>query len=405
MRRPAVRVREASESVSVLHSLYPTVPSAGHRPRHRRLATHAHRCTHTATQEATATSLATFPHLPAEGGQVSKAPSRTTKEVNYPTWLLSAVTVTFLLTVAIFYGLTPSHSTVKARSMGSVQATSNTDSAPEGLSGGCKGAPLLPRAKLPIPGNEHIMHKKAHGSIDTAVQSAPLIPGAKLPIPGDEHIMRKKAHGTTDTAVQSELRYGCDQKTADKICSFNRHYAEHSGYWLTTKFLKEVDRNVETTFYDSVSGKPLFIAPRGRTFAEFEAESRSHGWPSFRDEEVAWDDATQAQGTFPGHLPPPSFTGTCHSQPLLPFPGPFPSYFSPRLPFPGPFPSYYSRVLEFEPQPIAAILHSQTPSLSSSKPRNMGALHQIKQFFTNSKSKTGSKGTTDSVPEGLSNGC
>ena len=35
-----------------------------------------------------------------------------------------------------------------------------------------------------------------------------------------------------------------------------------------------------------VSGKPLFIAPRGRTFEEFKAESISHGWPSFRDQEV-----------------------------------------------------------------------------------------------------------------------
>ena len=43
---------------------------------------------------------------------------------------------------------------------------------------------------------------------------------------------------------------------------------------------------METTYYDSVTGLPLFIAPRGRTFAAFEAESRSHGWPSFRDAEV-----------------------------------------------------------------------------------------------------------------------
>ena len=40
------------------------------------------------------------------------------------------------------------------------------------------------------------------------------------------------------------------------------------------------------TFYDSVSGKPLFIAPKGRTWKEFIDESNKHGWPSFRDEEV-----------------------------------------------------------------------------------------------------------------------
>jgi hypothetical protein len=35
-----------------------------------------------------------------------------------------------------------------------------------------------------------------------------------------------------------------------------------------------------------ITGKPLFIAPRGRTFEEFKQESLGHGWPSFRDEEV-----------------------------------------------------------------------------------------------------------------------
>jgi peptide methionine sulfoxide reductase MsrB len=72
---------------------------------------------------------------------------------------------------------------------------------------------------------------------------------------------------------------------------------------------QEVDRTGETTYYDSVSGKPLFVAPRGRTFAAFEAESRSHGWPSFRDEEVVWDnvrclpdgEAVSLAGTHLGH--------------------------------------------------------------------------------------------------------
>ena len=40
------------------------------------------------------------------------------------------------------------------------------------------------------------------------------------------------------------------------------------------------------TFYDTVTNKPLFKAPQGRTWEEFISESRSHGWPSFRDEEV-----------------------------------------------------------------------------------------------------------------------
>ena len=43
------------------------------------------------------------------------------------------------------------------------------------------------------------------------------------------------------------------------------------------------------TYFDSVTGKPLFIAPQKRTFKDFLEESRAHGWPSFRDEEVVWE--------------------------------------------------------------------------------------------------------------------
>ena len=46
----------------------------------------------------------------------------------------------------------------------------------------------------------------------------------------------------------------------------------------------------EITFYDSNTGMPLFFAPRGRTMEEFLVESRAHGWPSFRDQEVNWDE-------------------------------------------------------------------------------------------------------------------
>jgi hypothetical protein len=84
------------------------------------------------------------------------------------------------------------------------------------------------------------------------------------------------------------------RELADRICCFNRHYAEPSGYFEYTRknsFLTDInhDDNSEITFFDSVSGKPLYIAPRGRTFAEFLEESRKHGWPSFRDSEVVWE--------------------------------------------------------------------------------------------------------------------
>ena len=65
----------------------------------------------------------------------------------------------------------------------------------------------------------------------------------------------------------------------------------------------------EVTYYDSVTGKPLFIAPRGRSLQQFLDESRAHGWPSFRDQEVVWDnvrclsngEAVSVDGTHLGH--------------------------------------------------------------------------------------------------------
>mmetsp|Transcript_26436 Transcript_26436/g.34430 ORF Transcript_26436/g.34430 Transcript_26436/m.34430 type:complete len:161 (-) Transcript_26436:81-563(-) len=129
---------------------------------------------------------------------------------------------------------------------------------------------------------------------------------------GDEAIMAPKSHGTSARPVQSNLRWGCDQKTADRICNYNRHYAEHGGYFETTSFIEEA-RNMSTegeiTFYDSNTGKPLFVAPTGRTMEDFLFESRNHGWPSFRDDEVVWEnvrclpdgETVSVDGTHLGH--------------------------------------------------------------------------------------------------------
>jgi hypothetical protein len=65
----------------------------------------------------------------------------------------------------------------------------------------------------------------------------------------------------------------------------------------------------EVTFLDSNTGKPLFIALRGRTAEEFIKESKSHGWPSFREEEEVWEnvsilkneEAVSVDGTHLGH--------------------------------------------------------------------------------------------------------
>lgn len=112
--------------------------------------------------------------------------------------------------------------------------------------------------------------------------------GGKIVL-GDEDIMSQKAHGTSAEAVQEDLLYGVSNKLADKICNFNRHFAERGGYFLTTSFEDEVlAAKGPITFYDSVTGKPLFVAPINRSPDAFLQESEVHGWPSFRDEEVSY---------------------------------------------------------------------------------------------------------------------
>ena len=143
--------------------------------------------------------------------------------------------------------------------------------------------------------------------MDASANAAELKVGGAI-VYGDDSIMSPKSHGTTDAPVQTNLRWGVDRDTADRICCFNRHYAEYAGYWKKTNFLSEV-KDGETTYYDSVSGKPLFVAPRGRSFDAFVKESASHGWPSFRDEEVVWEnmrvlkngEAVSVDGTHLGH--------------------------------------------------------------------------------------------------------
>lgn len=108
---------------------------------------------------------------------------------------------------------------------------------------------------------------------------------------GEELLMSKKAYGTSYVPMQTDLRWNCDTQTAERICNHNRHYVEHSGYWKTTVFLKEESAASSVIdFYDSNSGEPLFHAPKQRTFQEFRKESNAHGWPSFRDAEVNWEE-------------------------------------------------------------------------------------------------------------------
>merc|ERR1712139_301001 len=128
---------------------------------------------------------------------------------------------------------------------------------------------------------------------------------------GDEELMKPKAHGTSETPVQKNLKWECDWNTADRICNFNRHYAEHSGYFQTTAFLAQEKGDKALTFFGSNSGKPLFVTGGAddRSWDSFVKESKAHGWPSFRDNNVNWDnvrvlpngEVVSVDGTHLGH--------------------------------------------------------------------------------------------------------
>jgi peptide methionine sulfoxide reductase MsrB len=64
-------------------------------------------------------------------------------------------------------------------------------------------------------------------------------------------------------------------------------YAEPRGLFEQpdVALFRKVDSKGVTTFYDSVCGLPLFQAPVGRSFDDWEAEVRDNGWPSFRTAE------------------------------------------------------------------------------------------------------------------------
>ena len=90
---------------------------------------------------------------------------------------------------------------------------------------------------------------------------------------------------------------------------------ENSGYFQGTSFEDDIRQFVASsggpvTFYDSVTGKPLFKAPVNRSVDDFIAESEVHGWPSFRDAEVVWEnvrvlkssgETVSTSGTHLGH--------------------------------------------------------------------------------------------------------
>ena len=105
--------------------------------------------------------------------------------------------------------------------------------------------------------------------------------------------------------VQKDLLYGMDRRKssdylpvpvdkdetlAEAVCCDSRMvpFAEPQ-YTFTApdiRLFSRINHDDVTTFYDPVCGLPLFRAPIGRSFEEWQAETEEHGWPSFRKEEV-----------------------------------------------------------------------------------------------------------------------
>ncbi|CAD7974861.1 unnamed protein product [Amoebophrya sp. A25] len=106
----------------------------------------------------------------------------------------------------------------------------------------------------------------------------------------DASLMNAKAYGTCWQEIDS-VRWSVDKALANQICCNNRHYAEHATYWEGVQsFVASANAkrgtNQKIDFYDPIDGSLLFRAPVGRTMEDFLAESKAHGWPSFRDAEV-----------------------------------------------------------------------------------------------------------------------
>jgi len=100
-------------------------------------------------------------------------------------------------------------------------------------------------------------------------------------IPGPTRSARSQpVFGTcpAQPSAAAPLRWDSNPSTADHICCKNHRYAEYSGYWTSTSFpMTATEGAPPVTFYDPTTGRPLFVAPRGRSYAEFISESKHHG--------------------------------------------------------------------------------------------------------------------------------
>eukprot|EP00656_Telonema_subtile_P011972 TRINITY_DN15_c0_g1_i10.p2 TRINITY_DN15_c0_g1~~TRINITY_DN15_c0_g1_i10.p2 ORF type:complete len:335 (-),score=69.71 TRINITY_DN15_c0_g1_i10:73-1077(-) len=94
----------------------------------------------------------------------------------------------------------------------------------------------------------------------------------------------------TDASKDWSLPVPPGESLASAVCCdpFYAAYAEpqHMFDRPDVALFAHFEENKTVTFYDSVCGLPVFVAPRGRTLEDFKADTTEHGWPSFRPEEL-----------------------------------------------------------------------------------------------------------------------
>jgi len=107
--------------------------------------------------------------------------------------------------------------------------------------------------------------------------------------------LENKLSNTCQSKPQRNLRWNISQITwsgdgetmTEAICCDSDYagLAEPQYLFQQLKLFSQLDSAGTNIFYDPVCGLPLFRAPIGRSFEDFQNESNEHGWPSFRDEE------------------------------------------------------------------------------------------------------------------------
>ncbi|KAL3902397.1 MAG: hypothetical protein SGPRY_012083, partial [Prymnesium sp.] len=146
----------------------------------------------------------------------------------------------------------------------------------------------------------------ADGEVHLDVKSVRASPSASLPLAIRFSTLSSSPPSNFMSCagpIQPTLRFGISGRTqptvpvavddnetlADAVCCDTRvkPYAEPQFLFEAPDIalFSRLEAGV-TTFYDSVCGIPLFRAPVNRTLNEFRADTKEHGWPSFRQAEV-----------------------------------------------------------------------------------------------------------------------